>query len=103
MPQYDSPVTFISALCLIGFSERPAVLTGVTGVSRFSRMEFLCMLGVFDSAGPRRTSRYRAGAVLPSEPSDAVGSLEHAISELHTQPTDTPVQRFKCGLTTALI
>ena len=26
---------------------------GGDGVSRFSRMEFLCMLGVFDSAGPR--------------------------------------------------
>src|SRR5438552_19081868 len=29
--------------------------TGGYGVSRFSRMEFLCMRGVFDSAGPRRT------------------------------------------------
>ena len=28
---------------------------GGNGVSRFSRMEFLRMLGVFDSAGPRRT------------------------------------------------
>jgi hypothetical protein len=28
---------------------------GDNGASRFSRMEFLCMHGVFDSAGPRRT------------------------------------------------
>ena len=28
---------------------------GGHGISRFSRMEFLCMLGVFDSAGPRHT------------------------------------------------
>ena len=28
---------------------------GGCGVSRFSRIEFLCMPGVFDSAGPRRT------------------------------------------------
>jgi hypothetical protein len=28
---------------------------GSNGVSRFSRMEFLCMPGVSDSAGPRRT------------------------------------------------
>src|SRR5207249_8674590 len=28
---------------------------GGHGVSRFSRTEFLCMHGVFDSAGPRRT------------------------------------------------
>ena len=31
----------------------PPTATGGDGVSRFSRMEFLCMLGVFDSAGPR--------------------------------------------------
>src|SRR6266540_4090385 len=31
------------------------LLAGGNGVSRFSRMEFLCMHGVFDSAGPRRT------------------------------------------------
>src|SRR5437867_6963279 len=41
-------------------------------------------------------------ALLPSLLSDAVGSPEHTISELNTQPADTPVQRFKCGLTTAL-
>src|ERR1035437_4555851 len=28
---------------------------GDNGASRFSRTEFLCMHGVFDSAGPRRT------------------------------------------------
>lgn len=37
---------------------RATLLAGGHGVSRFSRMEFLRMLGVFDSAGPRRT---RAG------------------------------------------
>src|ERR1017187_740546 len=31
------------------------LLAGDNGASRFSRMEFLCMHGVFDSAGPRRT------------------------------------------------
>ena len=31
------------------------LLAGDNGVSRFSRMEFLCMPGVFDSAGPQRT------------------------------------------------
>jgi len=39
---------------LIAFSLRPAPQgTGDDGVSRFSRKEFLCMLGVFDSAGRR--------------------------------------------------
>src|SRR5947207_8591459 len=41
-------------------------------------------------------------ALWPSVLSDAVGSLHHTISELNTQPTDTPVQRFKCSLTTVL-
>ena len=34
--------------------------------------------------------------------SDAVGSPKHPISELNTQPADTPVQRFKCSITAAL-
>jgi hypothetical protein len=37
---------------------RAALRAGGYGVSRFSRMKFLRMLGVFDSAGPRRA---RAG------------------------------------------
>lgn len=40
--------------------------------------------------------------MLPSGPSDPVGSLIAMISELYTQPADTPVQRFKCGITAAL-
>src|SRR5260370_36229210 len=31
----------------------PSLPAGGLGVSRFSRMAFLCMLGGFDSAGPR--------------------------------------------------
>jgi len=31
-----------------------------------------------------------------------MGFLKRVISELNTQPADTPVQRFKCSLTTAL-
>jgi hypothetical protein len=41
-------------------------------------------------------------ALLPSGRPDAVGFPQRVFSELNTQPTDTPVQRFKCGLTTAL-
>ena len=37
----------------------PAIRAGVCGVSRFSRMEFPYMLRVFDSAGPKDSSRYR--------------------------------------------
>jgi len=51
-------------------------------------------------AAPR--SRYRECALLPSVRADAVGSPEPLISELNTQPTDTPVQRFKCDVTAAL-
>jgi len=40
--------------------------------------------------------------VLPSAYSDSVGTQNQLISELNTLPADTPVQRFKCDLTTAL-
>jgi hypothetical protein len=33
---------------------------------------------------------------------DTMGFLKRVISELNTLPADTPVQRFKCSLTTAL-
>jgi hypothetical protein len=39
-----------------GLAEPP----GVSEVSRFSRMKFLCVSGVFDYAGLNRSSRYRA-------------------------------------------
>src|SRR5437879_3439092 len=67
-------------------------------VSRFSRLEFLCVRGVFDSAGPRCARaiahrvfafRFAGHRLLP----------DSQISELNTQPTYTPVQRFKCSLT----
>ena len=74
--------------------------TGICGVSRFSRMEFQCMLRVFDSAGPRLARAYRDDTLLPSRLPDAVGSPQRTISELHTQPTDSPVHRFRCNLST---
>ena len=70
-------------------------------VSRFSRMEFLCVRGVFDSAGPRCTRvialrviafRFRGHRPLP----------DSQISELKIPPAYSPVQRFECSLTTAL-
>ena len=74
---------------------------GDGGVSRFSRLEFLCMHEIFDSAGP-----LRARAIVRSRvafwKSYAMGVPERLISELNTQPAGTPVQRFKCDLTVAL-
>ena len=45
------------------FSHRPVVCftSGTPEVSRFSCMEFPNVLGVYDYAGPTRSSRYRAG------------------------------------------
>src|SRR6516164_3290133 len=59
------------------------------------------MPGVSDSAGSSACSRLSRADVLLS------GSLTpsaswNAFSKLNTQPAQTPVQRFKCGLTTAL-
>ena len=76
--------------------------TGSHGVSRFSRMEFLRMPGVFDSAGPSAVSRWRPpSCCLPTALTASAPGISW-ISELNTLPTDAPLQRFKCGLTTAL-
>src|SRR5437016_3423754 len=55
---------------------------GVT-VSRFWRVKFLCIPGVFDSAGPRRT-RVVARRVLSSGWADTVDFLIGLIAELTT-------------------
>ena len=60
-PLYDSPLPCMRDLPLIAFSLRPALLAGGCGVSRFSRMEFLYVPGVFDSAGSPACSRFRTG------------------------------------------
>jgi hypothetical protein len=66
-----------------------------------SHMEFLCMPGVFDSAGSRLARVF--ACALCGLPCCLTPSLpEHTISELNSQPTDTLVQRFKCNLTAAL-
>ena len=74
---------------------------GDDGVSRFSRLKFLCMPGVFDSAGPLRTHAGARSRVAFWR-TDTMGIPIREISELNTQPTDAPVQRFKCGLAAAL-
>jgi hypothetical protein len=66
-PLYDSPPPFTKDLPLIAFSFRPADCTGGDGVSRFSRMEFLCMHGVSDSAGPVQCSRIAHRLFWPSD------------------------------------
>jgi hypothetical protein len=65
------------------------LLAGGNGVSRFSCMKCLCMLG---SSTPqvRAALALSCVALLPSLLSDAVSPLHHTISELNTQPTDTP-------------
>jgi hypothetical protein len=76
-------------------------MMGDDGASRFSRLRFLCMPGVFDSAGPLRTHTCARSRVAFWR-YDTMGVPIRTISELNTQPTDAPVQRFECGLTAAL-
>ena len=73
---------------------------GSNRVSRFSRMEFLYMPGVYDSAGLRRTRIARA-ASWPSGTSDTVGSRIEDFGAQYPACICT-CQRFKCGLATAL-
>ena len=63
---------------------------GGNGVSRFSRMKFLCMPGAFVSAGPSARSRIPRAAVLPSE---SPTSLASWITHFGAQ---YPAYRYPC-------
>ena len=69
--------------------------------SRFSRMEFLCVRRVFDSAGPQGT-RAIAPCVIAFRKRGHRPLPDSQISELKIPPAYSPVQRFECSLTTAL-
>src|ERR1017187_8878915 len=97
MPLYDSPPPCMRALSLIAFSLRPAphcsrAATGSPGSRAWS---FSACLGSSTPQGRTTLALFACGTLLPSRQSDAVGSLHPLISELNTQPTGTPVQRFK--------
>src|SRR5712692_2705445 len=101
-PLYDSPLPCMEDLWLIAFSSRPAYFHGRRrGLPVLAHGVSLHAWGLrLRGAAPR--SRYRECALLPSVRADAVGSPKPLISELNTQPTDSPVQRFKCDVTAAL-
>ena len=84
-PLFDSPLSH-GDLSLIVFSSGPPT-AGRPRVSRFSRMEFLCMRGL-DWQGQSR-SRV-APLVVPFGLPDAVGSLKRGISGNH------PAYRCPC-------
>src|SRR6266581_2076724 len=101
-PLYDSPPPCMEDLWLIAFSSRPAhFLRAATGSPGSRAWSFSACLG---SSTPRDCASlaFRDCAMLPSERADAVGFPKPLITELNTQPTDTPVQRFKCDVTAAL-
>src|SRR6516162_5185757 len=80
---------------------RSVATTDSDGISRFSRMEFLCVHRVFDSAGLQGT-RVIAPSIVAFRTRERRPLPGLRISELSTSPAYTPVQRFKCGLATAL-
>src|SRR5260370_29973286 len=102
MQSLDSPPPCMEDLWLIAFSSRPAYYHGRRrGLPVLAHGVSLHAWGLrLRGVAPR--SRCRVCALLPSVPPDDVGSPERGISELNTQPTDTPVQRFKCDVTAAL-
>src|SRR5215470_9523527 len=102
MPQYDSPPSFMKDLPLIAFSSRPTVLLG-------GRRRGLPVLahGVSLHAWGLRLRRTTAHSRFRAQPYCLLvrrrhGLPETLISELDTQPTDTPVQRFENSLAAAL-
>ncbi len=102
-PLYDSPLPCARDLSLIAFSLRPATFRprAATGSPGSRAWNFSACMG---SSTPRDCGALALShaALLPSDQPDTVGFPHRKISELYTQPTDTPVQRFKCGLTAAL-
>ena len=101
-PLYDSPLPCAKDLSLIAFSLRPANCSrAATGSPGSRAWSFSACLGSSTPRGRAALALSRV-ALLPSGWPDAVSSPNCLISELHTLPTDAPVQRFKCGLTTAL-
>ena len=95
MRPLDSPLPCMRDLWLIAFSPRPAncprAATGSPGSRAWS---FSACLGSLTPRG-RAALALSCTALWPSMLSDAVGSPKHAISELNTQPTDTPVQTLQ--------
>jgi hypothetical protein len=57
----DFPSTCMLDFWIMSFSNRPAhnCVSGIDGTSRFSRVKFPCMPGVFDRAEPDECSRFR--------------------------------------------
>jgi hypothetical protein len=103
IPQYDSPLPCVRGLPLIAFPLRPAAFPprAITGPPGSRAWSFSACVG---SSTPQDRC---ALAIIVRSPvafwrSDTMGFLEHRISELNTQPTDTPVQRFECDVTAAL-
>src|SRR5260370_31161169 len=99
----DSPSTCMLDFWFMTFSNRPAheIVTGVAGVSRFSRMEFPCMLGVSDCAEPFGSLRWRFHRYgLPSRwttsafrihlSRSSISRLHVPLSTLRVQPYDWP-------------
>jgi hypothetical protein len=97
MPLSDSSQTCTRA---VRPEPSPAVLwltfaAGISEVSRFSCMKFLGVSGVFDYAGPSRSSRYRScSCCLP--PLQERRRPDCIFSELNTHPTYSPVYASPC-------
>ena len=99
----DSPATCMLDFWFMTFSNRPAheVVTGVAGVSRFSGVEFPCMLGFSDCAESSGNSRWRFHRYgLPSRWTtsalrihlfrSSIFRLHVLLSTLRAQPCDWP-------------
>ena len=93
---------------LIAHRLHPAVrvvpTTGSNGASRFSHVKFLCMRGVFDSAGSGALALTHAGSCSSGfvDTVDSLICLFRSSQLRDTQPTYAPVQRFEKSVTASL-
>ena len=83
---YDSPLPCMQDLCFWLSPTGPRIVSADgSRVSRFSRVVFLCVHGVFDSAGPRRT-RITHVAMLPSGSFYPVGTPDFCFRSSMASP-----------------
>jgi hypothetical protein len=97
IPPCDSSETYARAVRLLPSPADllPGLTTSVAEVSRFSYMKFLGVSGVFDYAGPSKSSRYRScSCCLP--PLQERRRPDCIFSELQTHPTYSPGYASPC-------
>src|SRR6266403_4854005 len=96
----DFPSTCMLDFCITSFSNRPVhnCVSGVDGTSRFSRVKFPRMPGVFDRAEPDGCSHFAFAGVAFRILEQRRHSDFRPLSRLNTLPACSPVNASRAAL-----